>query len=108
MAHAPIDADGSTGGSTPPSRGLSVRVALLIALLGAAVTTAATVAVLRNDQGTAVDALLGVIALGAFGVTAYGLMQAIFSVIDSAGERRRRDREVTERRKGARARQPKP
>jgi len=41
-----------------------------------------------------------------FGVTAYGLMQAVLAVIDTAGERRRHERDVTERRKGDRARQP--
>jgi len=106
MAHVPIDADGSAGGKTPAPRGLTVWAALIIALVGAAVATGATIVVLRNEHGTGVEAMLAALALIAFGVTVYGLLQAVLAVIDSAGERRRHDREVTERRQGARARQP--
>ena len=60
--------------------------------------------VLRGGRGTGTEALLGAVALAAFGVTAYGLIQAVLALIDTAGERRRHDREVTERRKGDRAR----
>jgi hypothetical protein len=44
------------------------------------------------------------VALSGFGVTAYGLIQAVLAVVDSAGERRRHDRDVTERRTGDRTR----
>ena len=81
-------------------------MSLLIALLGAAVAAAATIAVLRNEYTVAIEALLAAVALGGFGFAAYGLMQAVLALIDTAGERRRQDRDVSERRKGARARQP--
>jgi hypothetical protein len=83
-------------------------MSLLIAFLGAAAAVAATIAVLRNEYTVAVEALLAAVALGGFGFAAYGLMQAVLALIDTAGERRRQDREVSERRKGARARQPRP
>lgn len=81
-------------------------MSLLIALLGAAAAAAATIAVLRNEYTVAIEALLAAVALGGFGFAAYGLMQAVLALIDTAGERRRQDRDVSERRKGARARQP--
>lgn len=106
MAHVPIDADSSTDGKTPTPRGRTVWGALLIAVAGAAVATGATIVVLRNEHDIGVEAMLAALALAAFGVTAYGLLQAVLAVVDSAGERRRHDREVTERRRGDRAREP--
>jgi len=88
------------------TKGPSVRASLVIALIGAAIAIAATMAVLRNEYTTAIEALLAAVALGGFGVAAYGLIQAVLALVDTAGERRRQDREVTERRKGDRARQP--
>lgn len=82
----------------------SLRAALVMAVVGAIVATGATLMVLRGDRGTGMEALLGAVALAAFGVTAYGLMQAVLALIDTAGERRRHDREISERRKGDRAR----
>lgn len=106
MDSATVNTDTPAGGTSAPGSGLSVRTALLIALAGATAAILATRAVLRNAYGVGVEALLAVVALIAFGVAAYGLMQAVLALIDTAGERRRQDREVTERRKGARARQP--
>ena len=62
---------------------------------------------LRNSYGTPVEAGLAAAALIAFGVAVYGLMQAILALIDTAGERRRQERLVSERRHGERARPPK-
>lgn len=101
-----MDTNTPTSGTAVFARGPSVRTSLLIALLGAAVATAATIAVLRNEYTTGIEALLAAAALGGFGFAAYGLIQAVLAIIDTAGERRRQDREVSERRKGARARQP--
>ena len=81
-------------------------MSLLIALLGAAVAASATIFVLRREYSVGIEALLAALALVGFGFAAYGLMQAVLAIIDTAGERRRQDREVSERRKGARARQP--
>jgi len=46
--------------------------------------------------------LAAVVALGAFGVTVYGLLRTLLTMIESAGERRRQEREATERRHGDR------
>jgi hypothetical protein len=75
-----------------------------MAVVGAIVATGATLMVLRGNRATGTDVLLGAVALAAFGVTAYGVLQAVLALIDTAGERRRHDRDVTERRKGDRAR----
>ena len=107
MANATVNTDTPAGGTTTPARGLSVRSALLIALAGAIGATLATRAVLRNEYGVGTEAALGAAALLAFGVAAYGLIQAVLALVDTAGERRRQDRDVTERRKGDRARPPK-
>lgn len=63
-------------------------------------------AVLRNEYSVGIEALIAAVALAGFGVAAYGLIQAVLALVDTAGERRRQDREVSERRKGDRARQP--
>jgi len=103
-----VDTNTPASGSAVIARGPSVRASLVIALLGAIVATAATMAVLRNEYTVGIEALLAAVALAGFGIAAYGLMQAVLALIDTAGERRRQDREVSERRKGARARQPRP
>lgn len=101
-----MDTNTPTSGTALITRGPSVRTSLLIALLGAAVAAAATIFVLRKEYTVGIEALLAAVALGGFGFAAYGLMQAVLALIDTAGERRRQDREVSERRKGNRARQP--
>lgn len=101
-----INTDTPAGGSPPVTRGPSVGKALVIAVIGAVIAAGATVVVLRDEYGTGVEALVAAIALAAFGVTTYGLLQAVLAVIDTAGERRRQDRVVSERRHGERARQP--
>ena len=104
MPETPIDGTAAAGGTHPSAP--SVRAALVMAVIGIVVAAGATMMVLQGDRGTGLEALLGAVALAAFGVAAYGLMQAVLAVIDTAGERRRQDREVSERRKGERARQP--
>ena len=103
-----MDTNTPTSGTAVFARGPSVRVSLVIALLGAAVAAAATYAVLDREYSVGIEALLAAVALAGFGFAAYGLIQAVLAIIDTAGERRRQDREVSERRKGARARQPRP
>jgi hypothetical protein len=107
MANAIVNTDTPAGGTgAVPARSLSVRIALLIGIVGAICATIATMVVLKNQLSVGIEAILGLVALISFGVAAYGLMQAVLALIDTAGERRRQEREVTERRKGERARQP--
>lgn len=107
MAEVIMNADTPSGDKPPARRALSAPVALVIAVVGAIVATATTMLVLRSSYDPALDAALAGLALIAFGVTVYGLMQAVLALIDTAGERRRQDRVVSERRQGERARQPK-
>jgi hypothetical protein len=106
MENATMTTDSPGGGSALPTRGLSVRSSLLIAIAGAIVAIGVKVHVLRNEYSVGVEALLAGDALVGFGIDAYGLLQAVLAVIDTAGERRRQDRVVSERRHGDRARQP--
>ncbi|MEO8577353.1 MAG: hypothetical protein ABI556_11655 [Gemmatimonadales bacterium] len=101
-----INTDTPADGIAPVTRGPSVGKSLVIAIIGASIAAGSTVVVLRNQYGTTTEALVAAIALVAFGVTAYGLLQAVLAVVDSAGERRRQDRVVSERRQGERARPP--
>ena len=105
MHQTPPEGEGVDGGTTrrPPS----IRASLVIAITGAIIAIGATLMVLQGDRGRGYEALLALVGLAAFGVTAYGLMQAVLAVIDTAGDRRRQEREVTERRTGERARPPK-
>lgn len=111
MAEVTITTDtpagGTPAGGTPPvKRGPSVGAAVVIAILGALIAAGATVVVLRNEYSAAIEGTVAAVALVAFGVTAYGILQAVLAVVDSAGERRRQDRTVSERRHGDRARPP--
>ena len=101
-----VDTNTPAGGTAIIQRGPSVRVSLAIAVVGAIIAVVATMAGLRNEYTVAIEAFIAAVALGGFGIAAYGLIQAVLALIDTAGERRRQDREVSERRKGARARQP--
>ena len=105
MADVTIGANGPDD-NPPVKRGLPVVTALLVAVAGAVVAGGAAVILMRKVVGSGVDALRVAIALMAFGATAYGLLQAALAVVDTAGERRRQDRVVSERRQGDRAREP--
>ena len=106
MAEVTINTDTPAGGTPPVTRGPSVGKSLVIAVIGAVIAAGATVVVLRNEYSTGIEALAAAGALAGFGVMTYGLLQAVLAVIDTAGERRRQDRVVSERRQGERARQP--
>ena len=106
MANVSVSTPTPAGGTSIGGRGLSIRVALFLAAIGIGSAIAATMLLLRGDYGAGIQALLAAVALAAFGLAAYGMIEAVLAVIDTAGERRRQDRDVSERRKGDRARQP--
>jgi hypothetical protein len=85
---------------------MSVRKSLTVALLGGIGAAVLTYFVLRNEYGVGVEVCLAASSLAAFGIAAYGLVQTVLAIVDSAGERRRQERTVTERRTGDRARPP--
>jgi hypothetical protein len=103
---APANRETPPGGTPIQTRGLSVQRGLAYTILGAIAAIVLTIFVLRNTYSTGIEALLAAFALAAFGLAAYGLLQTVLAIVDTAGERRRQDREVSERRKGERARQP--
>jgi hypothetical protein len=88
----------------PPGSGLGIAVALT---LGAGFFSAAmTWMLLRRDLSTAWAELTAALALAAFGVAVYGFLRTLLVLVESAGDRRRQTREITERRTGDRARKP--
>ncbi len=107
MTHTPINTQENAAVTTAQPKGPSVPISLTIAVVGGVIAIVSTIVVIRNSYSTTIDALLAAAALVAFGVTAYGLIQAVLAIVDTAGERRMRDREISERRQGERARKPK-
>lgn len=89
-----------------PSLRSGLRATVLVTVLSAVTLAAATIALLREDLPTLAGELSAAVALLAFGVMVYGILRIILAMIESAGERRRQAREVSERRKGDRARKP--
>jgi hypothetical protein len=87
-----------------PATGL--RAAVVITVVAAVVFGVSMYELLRGDLSTFRAELSAAVALVAFGMAIYGLLQIILTLIESAGERRRQEREATERRKAARATRP--
>lgn len=89
-----------------PGQGL-VSAAVL-AVVSAIVFGVATWELVKGNLSTTWAELSAAIALVAFGFTIYGLLRMVLAFIETATERRRQAREVSERRHGARARKPPP
>ena len=64
--------------------------------------------ILRATLSTGMTRLLAVVSLLSVVAMTYGLIELALAVIATTAERRRKAREVTERRKGERARRPTP
>ena len=79
---------------------------MLITVASAMVCAGATIALIRGELPTAYAELAAGVALLAFGATVYGLLRTVLVLVESAGERRRVAREVSERRKVDRADDP--
>ncbi len=92
--------------STPPGLRSELRATVVFTVFSAVALAAATMALLRGDLPTLAAELSAAVALVAFGVMVYGILRIILAMVESAGERRRQAREVSERRKGDRARKP--
>ena len=89
-----------------PGQGLGAAAAVTV--VSAIVFGVATWELVKGDLSTLWAELAAAIALVAFGVGIYGLLRMILAFIETASERRRQAREVTERRHGDRARKPPP
>jgi hypothetical protein len=88
-------------------QGMSIPLAITISVVSAIVVAGSSYAVIaaRLSAGmTRVFAVASLLALAAF---IYGLIELLLAIIATSAERRRKAREVTERRQGERARKPK-
>jgi hypothetical protein len=102
---APPDQPPSTIPGT--DQGISISIALLISVVSAILVAACSYGVVRGHYATGLTRVLAVVVLLAFVAMIYGLLQLSLAVIATSAERRRRAREVTERRQGDRARKKK-
>jgi hypothetical protein len=87
---------------------MSITVAVTITVVSAILVAGATYEVVRGTLSSGMTRLLAVVSLLALVGLFYGLIELALAVIATTAERRRQAREVTERRKGARARKPTP
>ena len=86
--------------------GLGIGPALTLTIISVAMCVGATVAMLRGEYSTLVEEILAAAALISFGFAVYGILRMVLAVIETASERRRQTREVTERRKAERENPP--
>jgi hypothetical protein len=88
--------------------GMSMQLAAIITVVAAVLVAASSYEVVKGTLSAGVTRLLAVVALLSLVGLAYGLIELSLAVIATTAERRRKAREVTERRKGDRARKPTP
>ncbi|MFL5565016.1 MAG: hypothetical protein ACJ77J_07985 [Gemmatimonadaceae bacterium] len=88
--------------------GMSIGKATAITAIAVVLVLASTYGVIKGTLSSGMTRLLAVVSLLALVAAAYGLIELALAVIATTAERRRRAREVTERRKGDRARKPTP
>jgi len=87
---------------------MSIRKAAIITTVSVILVIAATYEVVKGTMSAGMTRVMAVISLLALVGMAYGLIELALAVIATTAERRRKAREVTERRKGDRARRPTP
>jgi hypothetical protein len=88
--------------------GMSIGIASIITIVSAILVAASTYEVVKGSLSASMTRILAVVALLSLVAAVYGLIELSLAVIATTAERRRKAREVTERRKGARARTPTP
>ena len=88
--------------------GMSIGKAAVITLVSIFAVTLSTYAVVKGSLSAGMTRLLAVVSLLSLVALVYGLIEFTLAVIATTAERRRKAREVTERRKGDRARKPTP
>lgn len=102
----PISAAPAPPGAPATSHGLPFFTALVLTILCALVTVGGSYGVLKSTFSTSAKAAFSIITLVAVGGLAYAGFQLLLALIATTGERRWNDREVSERRSGDRAREP--
>jgi hypothetical protein len=86
--------------------GMSIGKAAVITVVSVIVVIASTYFVIKGSLSAGMTRVLAVVSLLSLVAASYGLIELALAVVATTAERRRRAREVTERRKGARARTP--
>ena len=87
---------------------MSITKATIITLVSVVLMAASSYAVVKGTLSAGMTRLSAVVALLALVAMVYGLIELALAVIATTSERRRMQREVSERRKGDRARKPTP
>jgi uncharacterized membrane protein len=88
--------------------GMSIAKATVITVIAIILVIASTYGVVKGSLSAAMTRALAVVSLLSLVAMAYGLIELALAVVATTAERRRKAREVTERRKGDRARKPTP
>jgi hypothetical protein len=87
---------------------MSIGKAAVITVVSVVLVMGSTYEVVKGTQSAGMTRVLAVVALLSLVAMVYGLIELALAVIATTTERRRKAREVTERRKGDRARKPTP
>ena len=88
--------------------GMSISKAAVITVVSAILVMASSYEVVKGTLSSGMTRVLAVVSLLSLVAFVYGLIELTLAVIATTAERRRKAREVTERRKGDRARKPTP
>lgn len=88
--------------------GMSITKAVVITAVSTILLIVSTYYVINASLSAGITRLLAVVALLSLVATSYGLIELALAVVATTAERRRKAREVTERRTGDRARKPTP
>ena len=92
---------------TPVDQGMSITKAAAISIVSAIVVVVSMYEVVKGTLSSGMTRVLAVVSLLSLVALVYGLIELTLAVIATTAERRRKAREVTERRQGDRARKPK-
>jgi hypothetical protein len=92
----------------PVDHGMSIGKAAVIAGISAGVVIFSLYVVVKGSMSAGMTRVLAVVSLLSLVALFYGLIELALAVIATTAERRRQAREVSERRKGDRARKPTP
>ena len=87
---------------------MSITKAVVITAVSTILLIVSTYYVINASLSAGITRLLAVVALLSLVAASYGLIELALAVVATTAERRRKAREVTERRTGDRARKPTP
>ena len=93
---------------THVDHGMSITKAAVITAVSAIVLMFSSYGVIKSSLSAGMTRALAVLSLLSLVAASYGLIELALAVVATTAERRRKAREVSERRKGDRARKPTP